>query len=174
MGFLGFRPVLNPTIERSLRRLWRWFGTGFGAFIDQAKRAVASKRYYGLPDCRTSGRRTGSPWYVWPTDWKSIVRLADGLEVHRTSGRGTRSRWYVWPTDWKSIVRLAEGLEVGGTFGRRTGSPSYVWPTDWKSVVRLADGLEVGGTFGRRTGSPSYKERSNRRGGTQAGAWHRI
>ena len=89
MGFLGFRPVLNQTIERSLRRLLRLLGTGCGAFIDQAKLAVASKRYYGLEVHRTSGRRTGSPSYVWPTDWKSVVRLADGLEVRRTKNDPT-------------------------------------------------------------------------------------
>ena len=67
MGFLGFQPVLNPTIERSLRRLWRWLGTGFGSFIDQAKRAVASKRYYGLP----------------------VRSLADGLEFGGTKNDPT-------------------------------------------------------------------------------------
>ena len=115
MGFLGFRPVLNPTIERSLRRLWRWFGTGFASFIDQAKRAVASKRYYGLP----------------------VRSLADGLEVHRTFGRRTGSPSYVWPTDWKSIVQrtiqpkgrhprwcLAMDLVIGA-IARQEANPTF-------------------------------------------------
>ena len=100
-----------------------------------------------VPDLLRSSTKQNGLWppsgttdfqsVVWPTDWKSIVRLADGLEVHRTFGRRTGSPSYVWPTDWKSIVQrtiqpkgrhprwcLAMDLVIGA-IARQEANPTF-------------------------------------------------
>ena len=69
----------------------------------------------GLEVRGTFGRRTGSPWYVWPTDWKSVVRLADGLEVCRTK---------IDPTEGEALkVVLGTGFSYWGNRPTKTPIP---------------------------------------------------